>query len=184
MLLGRMIEQGLAPNTDTYTVLIDGYGRGGKNGCPCSALGSGALAASPTRARPCPRTGTTSGSGSWSFGAVGRGRREEVDALLAAMWAQGFCLDNTTCARSASRDGSKGMSELFRRMSETGTPLNMVTQAAWTDKPCKAGCVQACAADAFRLFLKLVRSTLYKLNVQKYIVMIGLLQGTARRASS
>ncbi|KAL6890336.1 hypothetical protein ACP4OV_009099 [Aristida adscensionis] len=117
------------------------------------------------------------------------GRMEEVDALLAAMWPQGFCLDNATCTvvvRVFCQKGRfKDVSELFRRMSEMGTPPNVVNYTVWIDGLGKRGhvkqafhvleglCKIGWTERAFRLFLKLIKSSLYKPNVHTYTVMIG-----------
>ncbi|KAI4976794.1 hypothetical protein ZWY2020_050401 [Hordeum vulgare] len=90
------------------------------------------------------------------LGCCREGRVEEVEALLAAMWGQGFCLDNATCTVVVGTFCKKGrfrdVSGFFRRMLEMGTPPNVVNYTVWIDGLCKRGHVK----QAFRVLEEMV----------------------------
>uniref|UniRef100_A0A804NKE7 Pentatricopeptide repeat-containing protein n=1 Tax=Zea mays TaxID=4577 RepID=A0A804NKE7_MAIZE len=105
------------------------------------------------------------------LGCCREGRFEEADALLAAMWAQGFCLDSATCTvvvRAFCRQGRfRNVTDLFRRMSEMGTPPNMVNYSAWIDGLCERGYVK----QAFHVLEEMVGKGL-KPNVYTHTSLI------------
>ncbi|TVU24426.1 hypothetical protein EJB05_26860, partial [Eragrostis curvula] len=99
------------------------------------------------------------------------GPLEDVDALLSAMWARGFCLDHATCTvvvRAFCLKGRfKDVAELFRRMSGMGTQPNVVNYTAWIDGLCKRGHVK----QAFHVLEEMVRKGL-KPNVYTHTSLI------------